>query len=184
MTSNNSSALTATFNLWGDVNRPTVIELDDDQGWHLYSQRNTDGSILFTVNGDIAANVLRVGGTIYQNNGDIHGSVWGNDWLSNWLNNNKAAKNTASLATNGWFRDASTGWIYQWGIVPYAGATTITVNLPMPFPHQGFVALGGPASALWYGEDGASGSAAILNNSQLRVTTDTNLPTAWLAIGN
>ncbi|EAA6774704.1 hypothetical protein HYB82_003522 [Salmonella enterica subsp. enterica serovar Tennessee] len=183
MTSNNSSALTATFNLWGDANRPTVIELDDDQGWHLYSQRNPDGSIVFTVNGDIAANVLRVGGTIYQNNGDIHGSVWGNDWLSNWLNNNKAAKNTASLATNGWFRDASTGWIYQWGIVPYAGATTITVNLPMPFPQQGFVALGGPAAALWYGEDGASGSAAILNNSQLRVTTDTNLPTAWIAIG-
>ncbi|HFW5272900.1 TPA: phage tail protein, partial [Salmonella enterica subsp. enterica serovar Bullbay] len=38
LTSNNNSALTATFNLWGDGgNRPTVIELDDDQGWHLYS---------------------------------------------------------------------------------------------------------------------------------------------------
>ncbi|MGT8403003.1 phage tail-collar fiber domain-containing protein, partial [Salmonella enterica subsp. enterica serovar Typhimurium] len=36
LTSNNNSALTATFNLWGDPNRPTVIELDDDQGWHLY----------------------------------------------------------------------------------------------------------------------------------------------------
>ncbi|HFJ9070057.1 TPA: phage tail protein, partial [Salmonella enterica] len=33
LTSNNNSALTATFNLWGDPNRPTVIELDDDQGW-------------------------------------------------------------------------------------------------------------------------------------------------------
>ncbi|EDA2278286.1 phage tail protein, partial [Salmonella enterica subsp. enterica serovar Typhimurium] len=44
LTSNNNSALTATFNLWGDPNRPTVIELDDDQGWHLYSQRNPDGS--------------------------------------------------------------------------------------------------------------------------------------------
>ncbi|ENP7321568.1 hypothetical protein ACEC12_001096, partial [Salmonella enterica] len=40
LTSNNNSTMTATFNLWGDVNRPTVIELDDDQGWHLYSQRN------------------------------------------------------------------------------------------------------------------------------------------------
>ncbi|HDN3919986.1 TPA: phage tail protein, partial [Salmonella enterica subsp. enterica serovar Bovismorbificans] len=30
LTSNNNSALTATFNLWGDPNRPTVIELDDD----------------------------------------------------------------------------------------------------------------------------------------------------------
>ncbi|EBM1042111.1 phage tail protein, partial [Salmonella enterica subsp. enterica serovar Paratyphi B] len=35
LTSNNNSALTAMFNLWGDPNRPTVIELDDDQGWHL-----------------------------------------------------------------------------------------------------------------------------------------------------
>ncbi|EIP9681326.1 phage tail protein, partial [Salmonella enterica] len=62
LTSNNNSALTATFNLWGDPNRPTVIELDDDQGWHLYSQRNPDGSIVFTVNGDITANTLRAGG--------------------------------------------------------------------------------------------------------------------------
>ncbi|KAB7868939.1 phage tail protein [Salmonella enterica] len=86
--SNNNSALTATFNLWGDPNRPTVIELDDDQGWHLYSQRNPDGSIVFTVNGDITANTLRAGGAIYHNNGDVFGSLWGNDWLSTWINNN------------------------------------------------------------------------------------------------
>ncbi|WP_097165193.1 phage tail protein, partial [Salmonella enterica] len=29
LTSNNNSTMTATFNLWGDANRPTVIELDD-----------------------------------------------------------------------------------------------------------------------------------------------------------
>ncbi|ECH8658875.1 phage tail protein [Salmonella enterica subsp. enterica] len=88
LTSNNNSTMTATFNLWGDVNRPAVIELDDDQGWQFYSQRNTDGSVLFTVNGDITANVLRAGGAIYQNNGDIFGSLWGNGWLSTWINNN------------------------------------------------------------------------------------------------
>ncbi|ECZ7812770.1 phage tail protein, partial [Salmonella enterica subsp. enterica serovar Rubislaw] len=82
LTSNNNSTMTATFNLWGDANRPTVIELDDDQGWHLYSQRNPDGSIVFTVNGDITANTLRAGEAIYQNNGDIFGSAWGG-WLSN-----------------------------------------------------------------------------------------------------
>lgn len=49
MTSSNNSVLNAQFHLWGDGNRPTVIELDDDQGWHLYSQRNTDGSIQFDV---------------------------------------------------------------------------------------------------------------------------------------
>ncbi len=88
LTSNNNSTMTATFNLWGDANRPTVIELDDDQGWHLYSQRNPDGSIVFAVNGDITANTLRAGGAIYQNNGDIFGSLWGNGWLSTWINNN------------------------------------------------------------------------------------------------
>ncbi|ECR8474702.1 phage tail protein [Salmonella enterica subsp. enterica serovar Newport] len=53
MTSSNNSVLNAQFNLWGDGNRPTVIELNDDQGWHLYSQRNTDGSIQFVVNGQV-----------------------------------------------------------------------------------------------------------------------------------
>ncbi|EED9264389.1 phage tail protein [Salmonella enterica subsp. enterica serovar Havana] len=53
MTSSNNSVLSAQFHLWGDGNRPTVIELDDDQGWHLYSQRNTDGSIQFVVNGQV-----------------------------------------------------------------------------------------------------------------------------------
>ncbi|EAS8457245.1 phage tail protein [Salmonella enterica] len=53
MTSSDNSVLNAQFHLWGDGNRPTVIELDDDQGWHLYSQRNTDGSIQFVVNGQV-----------------------------------------------------------------------------------------------------------------------------------
>ncbi|EGT0188365.1 shikimate transporter [Salmonella enterica] len=54
LTSTNNSALNAGFNLWGDGgNLPTVIELGDDQGWHLYSQRNTDGGIQFVVNGQV-----------------------------------------------------------------------------------------------------------------------------------
>ncbi|EBV9368707.1 shikimate transporter [Salmonella enterica subsp. enterica serovar Sandiego] len=54
MTSLNNSSLNAQFHLWGDGgNRPTVIELGDDQGWHLYSQRNPDGSIQFVVNGQV-----------------------------------------------------------------------------------------------------------------------------------
>ncbi|EFV3986876.1 hypothetical protein HRA36_003209 [Salmonella enterica] len=93
VSSGNNAALNAGFNLWGDGgNRPTVIELGDDQGWHLYSQRNPDGSIVFVVNGDITANTLRAGGATYQNNGDIYGSVWGNNWLSIWLNNQFAAR--------------------------------------------------------------------------------------------
>ncbi|HGP0782278.1 TPA: prophage tail fiber N-terminal domain-containing protein [Salmonella enterica subsp. houtenae serovar Houten] len=85
--SGNNSALSATFNLWGDANRPTVVELDDDQGWHLYSQRNPDGSILFTVNGDIMANrKLNVGAATISSDGNINGSLWGG-WLNDWINN-------------------------------------------------------------------------------------------------
>ncbi|EDI0272544.1 hypothetical protein CC707_15675 [Salmonella enterica subsp. enterica serovar Panama] len=182
--SDNNSTQSATFNLWGDANRPTVIELDDDQGWHLFSQRNTDGSILFEVNGRIMAHTaLHSGDATLATDGNVYGTIWGG-WLNDWLNNNLSRKNTASLATNGWFRDSSTGWIIQWGITPYAGTTTITVNLPTPFPVGAFMAMGVPGAALYWGEDGASGSAAILNNSQLRVTTDNSLPTAWIAIGH
>ncbi|HGA4974005.1 TPA: phage tail protein [Salmonella enterica subsp. enterica serovar Charity] len=112
LTSTNNSALNAGFNLWGDGgNRPTVIELGDDQGWHLYSQRNPDGSIVFTVNGDITANTLRAGGAIYQNNGDIFGSLWGNGWLSTWIHNNvvKAVRLGPVALSGGLWRDFQLG---------------------------------------------------------------------------
>ncbi|HFZ8853573.1 TPA: tail fiber protein [Salmonella enterica subsp. houtenae serovar Rough:z4,z23:-] len=114
LTSNNNSALTATFNLWGDANRPTVIELDDDQGWHLYSQRNPDGSIVFTVNGDITANTLRAGGAIYASNGDVSGTVWGGGnatWLSGYLYSNmvKAVRLGPVALSGGLWRDFQLG---------------------------------------------------------------------------
>lgn len=152
---------------------------------------------------------LHVGGARMSSDGNIWGTCWNAsgqwlwdaivgqlntrgtiDWINSQLSerdnniNARAPRNTASLAVNGWFRDASTGWIFQWGITPFAGNTTITVSLPIPFPVQGFLALGGPASALWYGEDDNSSYAALLNNSQLQVTTDTNVGTAWIVMGH
>ncbi|EAN8294660.1 phage tail protein [Salmonella enterica subsp. enterica serovar Montevideo] len=115
LTSNNNSTMAATFNLWGDGgNRPTVIELDDDQGWHLYSQRNPDGSIVFTVNGDINANTLRAGGAIYANNGDVSGTVWGGGntaWLSGYLYSNmvKAIRLGPVALSGGLWRDFQLG---------------------------------------------------------------------------
>lgn len=180
--SDNNSALNATFNLWGNANRPTVVELDDDQGWHLYSQRNTDGSILFTVNGDIMANrKLNVGDATFSSDGNVNGSLWGG-WLNDWLNNNLSRKNTASLETNGWFKDASTGLIVQWGITG-GNLNKAVVNLPIPFPNAGLWSLGWVAGTLDMGNDDWSNSASLLNNSQLTVTTDHWWSTAWIAIG-
>lgn len=172
-----------------------IMDEDGNVRMWLYKDKGGDGvrinngydgggEFVFGKNGDFYSPFsIHAGGNTIATDGNIYGSLWGG-WLNDWLNNNKAAKNTASLATNGWFRDASTGWIYQWGIVPFAGTTTITVNLPTPFPVGAFMAMGVPGAALYWGEDGASGSAAILNNSQLRVTTDNSLPTAWIAIGH
>ncbi|EJX0400814.1 prophage tail fiber N-terminal domain-containing protein [Salmonella enterica] len=54
LSSGNNSALNAGFSLWGNgTDRPTVIELSDDQGWHFYSQRRQDGGIELSVNGNI-----------------------------------------------------------------------------------------------------------------------------------
>ncbi|HFH0031446.1 TPA: prophage tail fiber N-terminal domain-containing protein [Salmonella enterica subsp. salamae serovar 42:g,t:-] len=87
LTSDNNSSLNARFNLWGDANRPTVIELDDDQGWHLYSQRNPDGSIRFMVNGEIfTTGSIHAGANTISTDGNIYGSLWGG-WLNNWINN-------------------------------------------------------------------------------------------------
>ncbi|WP_433993704.1 hypothetical protein [Salmonella enterica] len=112
--SDNNSALSAHFNLWGDANRPTVIELDDDQGWHLYSQRNTDGSVVFYVNGDIHANTLSAGAAIYANNGDVFGTAWGGGnaaWLSGYLYLNmvKAIRLGPVALSGGLWRDYQLG---------------------------------------------------------------------------
>ncbi|WP_024171875.1 prophage tail fiber N-terminal domain-containing protein [Escherichia coli] len=53
LSSSNNSTKNVRFNLWGTSSRPTVAELGDDSGWHFYSQRNTDNSVIFSVNGQI-----------------------------------------------------------------------------------------------------------------------------------
>lgn len=53
LSSSNTSTKNITFNLWGASNRPVVAELGDESGWHFYSQRNTDNSVIFAVNGQM-----------------------------------------------------------------------------------------------------------------------------------
>ncbi|EAA1955669.1 phage tail protein [Escherichia coli] len=54
VSSSNTSTKEAAFNLWGNSSRPVVAELGDDAGWHFYSQRSTDNSITFAVNGQVS----------------------------------------------------------------------------------------------------------------------------------
>lgn len=187
LTSDNNSALTATFNLWGNgTDRPTVIELGDDQGWHLYSQRNPDGSVLFTVNGDIMANrKLNVGAATFSSDGNVNGSIWGG-WLNDFLNNNYNRKNTASLGDYGWVRDESTGFIMQWGTI---GSSNGTYNFPREFPASCFAVFvtnnnqqgGAVDNAFGYPVSKSQFFAATKDSSSANHIN--NYPVAWFAIG-
>ncbi|EJA5987984.1 hypothetical protein OD507_004225 [Salmonella enterica] len=182
---NDNSTLSAMFNLWGDANRPTVIELDDDQGWHLYSQRNPDGSILFTVNGDIMANRnLNAGSATVATDGNVNGTVWGG-WLNDFLNNNYNRKNTASLGDYGWVRDESTGFIMQWGTL---NSSNGTYNFPRTFPVACLAVFVTNTSSQGALVDNAFGYP--VNNSQFFAATKASnsagigaYPVAFFAIG-
>ncbi|ENS4527103.1 hypothetical protein ACE09S_005215, partial [Salmonella enterica] len=162
-------------------------------GVHINNGYDGGGEFVFNKNGEFySPSHLHAGAAIFGNNGDVYGSAWGNKWLSSWLSNQfatrdnninaRAPRNTASLATNGWFRDASTGFMIQWGTHP-GGSGTYTVNLPQPFPHAGLWALGWVAGAMNYNNDDWSNSAGLLNNRQISVTTDHSWSTAWIAMG-
>ena len=97
-------------------------------------------------------------------------------------------KNTALIDINGWWKCGDTGLIIQWGIVrpPPIGYSTVNVPLPTNFPNKGLWAFGYVAAAMPYDNDAISGSAGLLGtapNTTIRVTTDNDTPTAWLAIG-
>ena len=51
VSSSNTSTLDGIINLWGNADRPTVLEFKDATGYHFYSQRNVNGSISFNFNG-------------------------------------------------------------------------------------------------------------------------------------
>lgn len=185
LASANNSTLAATFNLWGDANRPTVIELDDDQGWHLYSQRSPDGTIRLTVNGDITAGrSLHAGNATFTTDGNVNGTCWGG-WLNDWINNNFNRKNTAGLGDFGWVRDESTGFIMQWGTL---GGSNGTYNFPRAFPAACFAVFVTNTSSQGALVDNAFGYP--VNNSQFFAATKASngagtggYPVAWFAIG-
>lgn len=51
LSSSNTSSLNGVINLWGNTDRPTVLEFKDATGYHFYSQRNKNGSVSLSFNG-------------------------------------------------------------------------------------------------------------------------------------
>ncbi|HGK4598713.1 TPA: phage tail protein [Yersinia enterocolitica] len=82
--------------------------------------------------------------------GNIHGTVWGGA-LSTYINN---LRNTASMGTNGWHRDATTGLIMQWVRgAPSPGSDEAIVNLYFPIVFPG-ICLFASAGTIGTGSNG------------------------------
>ncbi|EOY5725567.1 phage tail protein [Enterobacter cloacae] len=230
ISSQNSSTANGSLLLWGNADRPTVLEFKDATGYHFYSQRNKDGSVSFSFNGvssfaggvtssgefvSRSANGFRIaygsygalwrndGGSLYllvTNSGDslgtfnslrpftvslATGDVTMNKLaLANYANFDaryytkaqsdagymaktgaytkaesdgrfqpkgsytptgtaytKAESdarfqkiNSASKAANGWYKDANTGMIFQWGVVSSSVTGNVNITFPTAFP--------------------------------------------------
>lgn len=100
------------------------------------------GEFIFGKNGEFYSPLaIHAGAAALTVDGNIYGTLWGG-WLNNWLNNQfvardnninaRATKSSGWLANTGWFKDASTGLIIQWGEVGRTGYGT-WVNFPIAF---------------------------------------------------
>lgn len=84
LSSSDSSTKNVEFNLWGNQSRPVVAELGDDSGWHFYSQRNTDGSVTFAVNGQMTpSNYGNFDARYQQRNGGVQDVRYGSEMYYN-----------------------------------------------------------------------------------------------------
>ncbi|EGA5042577.1 hypothetical protein H5W19_004181 [Salmonella enterica] len=136
--------------------------------------------------GDLKADGnVRSGNAWLDQTGNLQGSSWGNGvGLKGYLDNTFNKKNTATLDTNGWHRDESTGLITQWGLIDQANGT---YNFPRGFPNQCFAVLVTNTSAQGSGVDNAFGYP--ISNSQFFAGAKNNggvvsaYPVAFTAFG-
>lgn len=113
----------------------------------------------FNASGDLASGPNR---RVYSNNGaswldadaNVYGSVWGgylSNWLNSsfnsrdqqinaratydWVNSTFAPKNQLYGSVNGWFKDTSTGMIFQWGARQSSGQGIEAAGFNISFPN-------------------------------------------------
>ncbi|EHZ1489219.1 phage tail protein [Salmonella enterica] len=136
--------------------------------------------------GDLKADGnVRSGNAWLDQTGNLQGSSWGDGvGLKAYLDNTFNRKNTATLDTNGWHRDESTGLITQWGLIDQANGT---YNFPRGFPNQCFAVLVTNTNTQGSGVDNAFGYP--ISNSQFVAGSKNNgggigpYPVAFTAFG-
>ncbi|WGE29410.1 phage tail protein [Edwardsiella tarda] len=174
-------------------------------------QKNSNGNdipdkTLFVENVGLSETVNRA--SHINDNGDVNGTVWGG-FLSDYLrrkfqgittsapqpassepktvivDNTQSLKNQALLATNGYFKDTSTGFIVQWGKLEHQSGGTTAVTLPIPFPQASLWVTAQPATVQRYYAQGDFVIASrIMSRAQIELTSFTGQPIMWIAIGH
>ncbi|CRL45994.1 hypothetical protein SGGMMB4_04198 [Sodalis glossinidius str. 'morsitans'] len=92
---------------------------------------------------------------------------------------------SANLSQNGWYKDNTTGFIYQWG---YIGSTNVIQNFPITFPRNCLNVIVSNADAQGDTVDNAFGYP--VNNASFYVATKGSVrgniagfPVYWSAVG-
>lgn len=120
--------------------------------------------------GNVEAWDLKANGGVYDQGQRVYSS--------------KNPPTSANLSQNGWYKDNTTGFIYQWG---YIGSTNVTQNFPIAFPRSCFNFIVSNSNAQGKFIDTAFGYP--VNNSSFYVATKdveghiSNYPAYWSAIG-
>ncbi|MEQ1967351.1 tail fiber protein [Xenorhabdus nematophila] len=136
-------------------------------------------------NGDIVTRgSVHAGGAVLNPWGDISGSTWGG-FLSHWIERHYAKKNSAQFNDgNGWFRDTSTGFTLQWGVLSGSNGT---FNFPVAFNNECFAVFVTNNTRQGSGIDNAFGYP--INRFQFFAATKSeggnvgSFPVTWWAIG-
>lgn len=89
-------------------------------------------------------------------------------------------KPTASLGLNGWFKDDTTGLIFQWGSIQVSPSTGGTVTFPIAFPNQQLVVIPAISDAFYADVIIPTTSKS---NFQIKQSYSSALYVFWFAIG-
>lgn len=123
----------------GDARSVTIKPKTANNGYYFFGRKSDNTNHFYLGQGSNNSNNVTWGN--YLTNSSISlvaggVAVSGTITPSNWSNFDARyqAKNTANRASSGWFKDGSTGLIFQWGVARRSGDST-KIAFPIAFPN-------------------------------------------------
>ncbi|EGT4507651.1 gp53-like domain-containing protein [Cronobacter sakazakii] len=123
----------------GDARTVTIKPKTANNGYYFFGRKSDNTNHFYLGQGSNNSDNVTWGN--YLTNSSISlvaggAAVSGTITPSNWSNLDARyqAKNTANRASSGWFKDGSTGLIFQWGVARRSGDST-KIAFPIAFPN-------------------------------------------------